>query len=183
MKGVAKFISNHVVEVNGVKYASENICIASGFKPKKYDWEGAELTSDCIDFFEMKVLPKRAVVIGGGFVAIELGQILQGFGVQTTMCVRSVLLRELGLDDDIHQVMFDNMKKSGLDIRIGAPFDKVTKNENGSLNVILKSGDVLECDQVFTFLQFPATVDGMGLENTEVKIDENDGNVIVDDFN
>ena len=52
---------------------------------------------------------------------------MQGLGVKTTMLVRSRILNELGLDDDIHEVIYDNMKKTGLDIRIGAPFEKVTK--------------------------------------------------------
>ena len=58
--------------------------------------------------------------------------------MQTTMLVRSKILRELGLDDDIHQVILDNMKKTGLDVRVGGLFKKVTKNDkDGTLNVVL----------------------------------------------
>ena len=156
--------------MEGVKYTAEKICIASGFAPKEYDWEGYDLCTDCVDFFNMKELPERAVVIGGGFVATELAQILQGLGVKTTMLVRSKILRELGLDDDIHEVIYENMKKTGMDIRIGAPFSKVVKNADGSLTVILQSGDEVQCDMCFPFLEFPPTVQGLGLENTQIKI-------------
>ena len=67
-------------------------------------------------------------------------------GVQTTMLVRSKILRELGLDEDIHQTIYDNMIKSGLDIRVGTPFKKVTKCEDGSLDVHLENGETVNTD-------------------------------------
>ena len=62
------------------------------------------------------------------------------------MLVRSKILRELGLDDDIHETIFENMKKTGLDVRIGTLFKKVTKAEDGSLNVVLENGESINCD-------------------------------------
>jgi glutathione reductase (NADPH) len=53
------------------------------------------------DFFMMEELPESAVVIGGGYIGIELAQILQALGVKTTLVVRSVMLRFL--DEDITQ--------------------------------------------------------------------------------
>ena len=65
-------MSDKVVEVAGVRYEADKICIASGFEPAKQSWEGYDLCTDTIGFFKMTELPRRAVVLGGGFVAVEL---------------------------------------------------------------------------------------------------------------
>ena len=72
---------------------------------------------DTIGFFKMTELPKRAVVLGGGFVAVELAQILAGFGVETTMVARTTVLKGL-LDDDVREALVGNMRKTGLDVRL-----------------------------------------------------------------
>ena len=72
---------------------------------------------DTIGFFKMTELPKRAVVLGGGFVAVELAQILAGFGVETTMVARTTVLKGL-LDEDVREALVGNMRKTGLDVRL-----------------------------------------------------------------
>ena len=72
---------------------------------------------DTIGFFKMTELPKRAVVLGGGFVAVELAQILAGFGVETTMVARTTVLKGL-LDEDVREALVSNMRKTGLDVRL-----------------------------------------------------------------
>ena len=72
---------------------------------------------DTIGFFKMTELPKRAVVLGGGFVAVELAQILAGFGVETTMVARTTVLKGL-LDDGVREALVGNMRKTGLDVRL-----------------------------------------------------------------
>jgi glutathione reductase (NADPH) len=80
-------------------------------------------------FFSMEELPESCVVIGGGYIGIELAQILQAFGCKTTLVVRSKMLRFL--DEDICNQLHENMKKLHLDVRMPAPHDKVTKEGNG----------------------------------------------------
>ena len=70
--GKAAFVSDKVIEVSGTRYEADKICIASGFEPAKQSWEGYDLCIDTVGFFKMTGLPKKAVVLGGGFVAVEL---------------------------------------------------------------------------------------------------------------
>ena len=72
MPGKATFVADKVVEVEGTRYEADKICIASGFEPAKQSWEGYDLCIDTVGFFKMTELPKKAVILGGGFVAVEL---------------------------------------------------------------------------------------------------------------
>ena len=119
----------------------------------------------------MTELPKTAVVLGCGFVAVELATILNGMGVRTTMLGRSTILKGF-LDDEMRAALLNNMQKSGLDVKLNSPWKRVLQTEEGQLQVELNSGEVLECDTVFPMTQFPSTTDDMGLENTGIKLTE-----------
>jgi glutathione reductase (NADPH) len=76
LAGTASFVSDHVIEVEGKKYTAPHILIASGSYPVVHDFKGAEhcMTSD--GYFEMEELPKTMIVVGGGYIGIECGQIM-----------------------------------------------------------------------------------------------------------
>lgn len=67
--------------------------IASGSRPDAGGFEGSEHCMNSDDFFAMEELPKRMVLIGGGYIGLELAQIMHALGVEVTLVVRSVLLR------------------------------------------------------------------------------------------
>ena len=101
------------------------------------------MTSD--DVFTLETLPKSLIVLGGGYIAIEMAQIMQALGVKTTLLVRDVPLRQV--DIEIVDLLVENMKKLGLDLRLKAPFNKVTKDaESGHLRVHLEDGTFIEAE-------------------------------------
>ena len=67
--------------------------IASGSYPEHGDFEGKELCWSSDDVFAATELPKDIIVIGGGYIAVEMSQVLQSFGVKTTLLVRDAILR------------------------------------------------------------------------------------------
>lgn len=88
IKGFARFVDERTVDVAGKQYTAKHILIATGGRPKKLDIPGAEyaLTSD--DFFSLTEVPKRAAIIGGGYIAVELGGVFHSFGVDTHIFIR-----------------------------------------------------------------------------------------------
>ena len=72
------------------------------------------MTSD--DFFEMKELPKSMVFIGGGYIGVELAQIMAALGVKVTLVVRSIILRQC--DRDIIELLMKTMEFHGIDVRL-----------------------------------------------------------------
>ena len=125
--GTAAFESKDtVITSEGERLTAPHICIASGSTPAKVDIEGGEHCMSSDDFFAMETLPKSIVVIGGGYIGVELAQILHALGVKVTLVVRSVLLRFV--DDDVRAVLEECIAKSGLQL-VRKVHKKVTKDE------------------------------------------------------
>ena len=134
------------------------------------------------DFFEMSELPKSIICIGGGYIGVELAQIMAAFGVKVTLITRGEILKHL--DRDIVEKLMESMRKLGVEIILGRPHKAVTQNEDGSLVLHLhaKEGELnqLTADKILLALGRPPNVDALGLENTGIKVQNNF--VAVDEF-
>ena len=94
IRGLAKFIGEKKIQVEDTIYSADHILIAVGGRPLVPDIPGAEhgITSD--GFFELEDRPARVVVVGAGYIAVEMAQIFAGLGSDTTLCIRgSTVLR------------------------------------------------------------------------------------------
>lgn len=90
---------------------AEHILIASGSKPRTPQFEGAEHCWTSDDIFNIEKLPKSVTVLGGGYIGVEMSQILTGFGVDTTLVSREKILNVV--DQELMPVLLDSMKKYG----------------------------------------------------------------------
>lgn len=126
----------------------------------------------------MEVLPEKCVVIGGGYIGVELAQILAAFGVKVTLVVRSIILRFI--DRDIIDVLMENATKLGIEIKLDSPHESVVKNEDGTLNVNLKTGESIQCNACLVAMGRPPNVEPLGLTNTGVEVVR--GAIKVDEF-
>ena len=88
IKGLAKFIGEKRIQVEGKVYSADHILVAVGGKPLVPDIPGAELGITSDGFFELKERPGRVVVVGAGYIAVEMAQIFAGLGTDTTICIR-----------------------------------------------------------------------------------------------
>ena len=130
-------------------------------------------------FFELTSVPERAIVFGGGYIALECAQILHQFGCKTIQIVRRQLLNPL--DNDVRNCLLRNMKVSGFDIRFGKSIVEVVKKENGKYEVILDDGSKEETDVVLMATGRRPKISQLGLENTGIKVAK-DGSIEVDDY-
>lgn len=180
--GTAAFVSDHVVEVEGKQYTAPHVLIASGSYPLVHDFPGAEYCMTSDDFFEMKELPKEMIVLGGGYIGVELAQIMQALGVKVTLIVRGKILKQI--DQDIIEMLVKNMKLSGMDVRLNTKFRTITQDKDGRLVLTLDTGSYNEekiiADKVLYAQGRPPLIDGLKLENTAVKAPN--GVIQVDEF-
>ena len=88
IKGLAKFVGEKRIQVDGKVYSADHILVAVGGKPLVPDIPGAELGITSDGFFELKERPGRVVVVGAGYIAVEMAQIFAGLGTDTTLCIR-----------------------------------------------------------------------------------------------
>ena len=179
-EGHARIVDAHTVEVNGQRHSAERILIATGGWPQIPDIPGREHAISSNEAFFLKQLPKRVLVVGGGYIAVEFASIFHGLGATTSLLYRGDLFLR-GFDGAVREHLREELSKKGLDLQFNADIASIERKTDGSLAATLKDGRVLEADCVFYATGRRPMLDNLGLENVEVKLDKR-GYVEVDDL-
>jgi len=179
--GKAWMVDPHTVEVEGRgRVTAKKILIATGGRPwMPSDLPGIEHAITSNEAFHLTELPKRAIVVGGGYIAIEFACIFAGLGVETTVVHRGPnLLR--GFDDDVREFVASQMEERGIKIRLGAQIGSIEKTDGGLVGACV-DGHKLNADLImFAVGREPYTA-GLGLEAAGVELDAA-GAVKVDEY-
>ena len=180
VNGFAKFIDNNVLEVNGEQYTAPHISIATGGYPIIPEIEGGNLGITSDGFFDLLEQPKRAVVVGAGYIGVELAGVLHSLGTDTTLVVRKEKpLRNF--DDTISDTLVEIMAKEGPKLINHAEVTKVVRQKDDSLLVSLSNGDNIETDTLIWAIGRAPANHNIGLTHTDIKLDER-GYIVVDEY-
>lgn len=179
-EGHARIVDAHAVEVNGQRHSTERILIATGGWPQIPDIPGREHAISSNEAFFLEQLPKRVLVVGGGYIAVEFASIFHGLGAQTSLLYRGDLFLR-GFDGAVREHLREELSKKGMDLQFNADIASLARQADGSLAATLKDGRVLEADCVFYATGRRPMLDNLGLENVEVKLDAR-GYIEVDDL-
>ncbi|OSN09675.1 glutathione-disulfide reductase [Lonsdalea britannica] len=180
IRGFARFVDAHTVEVNGEKITADHILIATGGRPTLPDVPGAEYGINSDGFFELDALPKRVAVVGAGYIAVEIAGVLNALGAETHLFVRKhAPLRQF--DPLIVETLVEVMQAEGPSLHTESTPKAVVKNADGSLTLQLEDGKTQTVDcLVWAIGRQPAT-DNLNLEAAGVALDDR-GYVKVDKF-
>lgn len=178
----AEVVDAHTVNVpdQGRTYTAGKILIATGARPVLPEGiPGIELAITSNEAFHLPSLPKRVMVCGGGYIAVEFAGIFNGLGAKTTLVYRGPnILR--GFDNDVRLHLAGELERRGITVILGCQHVSLEKSEGGIVSH-LSSGHALETDQVlFATGRAPNTA-GLGLEKAGVALSER-GAVVVDEF-
>ena len=176
--GRATVVDPHTVAVDGKHYTAKYILVAAGSWPNDWDFPGHEHVITSNEAFYLDELPKRVIVAGGGYIAVEFAGIFNGLGVDTTLVYRGPLFMR-GFDHDVREHMVQEIAKTGVQLKFNTVFDRVEKTESG-LRAHCSDGSVHEADQILFAIGRTPKVDGLGLEEAGVELKKN-GAVVVDD--
>ena len=170
-EGHAKLLDANTVEVNGQRIRAAHILIATGGWSAVPDIPGKEHAITSNDVFFLPELPRRVLVVGGGYIAVEFASIFNGMGAQTTQIYRGDLFLR-GFDQSVREHLRDELQKKSLDLRFNTDVARIDKRADGVLVVSFKDGSVLETDCVFYATGRRPMIDELGLEHTGVTLDD-----------
>jgi glutathione reductase (NADPH) len=141
---------------------------------------GIEHVISSNEVFHLAALPKRIVIQGGGYIALEFACIFAGFGSDVTLIYRGEnILR--GFDEDVRVHVRSEMEKDGINIITGCTVDKIDKHGN-EFTTHLSNGSSLASDQVMFAIGRHPAVANLGIEKTGIAINPKNGGIAVDHF-
>ncbi|MCP5039699.1 MAG: glutathione-disulfide reductase [bacterium] len=179
IEGHARIIDPHTVEVAGQRYSADTILVATGSWPKHPDVVGIEHAITSNEVFFLKQQPKRVLIVGGGYIAVEFAGIFHGLGTEVVQIYRGPLVLR-GFDDDIRAHLAGEMRKSGIDLRFDLNVQEIEKMASG-LRATLTDGSQVEADEIlYATGRAPLTAD-LGLGDAGVELNET-GAIVVDEY-
>ena len=180
INGRARFIDKNTVEIDGKQVSAERIVIATGSWPYVPEFEGSDLAITSNEFFSLEALPKNAVVVGGGYIAIELAGILNGLGVDTTLIYRGDLFLR-GFDEEVRAFIKEEVLKKGIKLKFNENIDSLRSVSDELVEVNYTSGEVSTTGLVLYATGRTPHLQDLGLENVDIKLNAS-GQVAVNDY-
>ena len=151
------------VAVDGREVTARHVLVATGARPMVPDIPGAELGITSNEVFSLEALPKRAIIVGAGYIANEFAGILHELGVDVTLVVRSdTLLR--GWDRSLADRLLAISTEKGIQFRFNTVPAKVERRDDGSIAMICENGRVLDTDLLIWAIGRVPNSEGLGLE-------------------
>jgi glutathione reductase (NADPH) len=178
-RGKALIRGKNEIEINGKTLTAEHILVATGSWPQKPDVPGSELAITSNEAFSLGRLPKRALIVGGGYIAVEFASIFNGLGVETTLAYRGPQLLR-GFDAELGARLGEEMSRKGVAVALNCNPVGLIKQEN-SIQVEFNDNTRKSFDLVMLATGRKPNTTGLGLESAGVKLGA-DGAVLVDSY-
>src|SRR5438128_1163401 len=180
LKGAARLAGKGAIDVAGEKLQAKDIVIATGSAIARIPLPGAELTIDSDQILELKEVPRRLAVIGGGVVGMEFAAMFAALASKVT--VLEMLPQVLAMvDSDLVAVYTKHLSGLGGEIHTNSKVSRVVK-QNGGLQVQFSTGGeggAVDADQVLLAVGRVPFTQGLDADKAGVKLDR--GRVVVDD--
>ncbi len=168
--GFATFVDPHTLDITGEKITAGKILIATGGKPRKLSVPGGELAWTSDDMFFLENFPRRLLIVGGGYIAVEFAHIMHGLGAHVDLAYRSSLFLR-SFDDDIRLALAEEMKAQGIGVHFHCDIEKIETTQNG-LKAYMNDERSFEVDGVLAAIGRDANTDRLNLEAAGVKTEK-----------
>ncbi|WP_461535522.1 glutathione-disulfide reductase [Spongorhabdus nitratireducens] len=179
VEGHAELTGPNTVKVGDREITAEHILLAPGGWPFVPEFPGSEHVITSNEVFYLEQFPKRALVVGGGYIAVEFAGILSGLGAETVQAYRGELFLR-GFDEAVRLTLKEEMLKKGVDLRFNTNVASIDKKDDGSLDVTFEDGSTLNTDVVLYATGRRPKIDNLGLDKAGVEVNAK-GAVVVDD--
>lgn len=167
--GVARIVGTDCIEIDGRRHRASRILVATGGSPARDAIPGLEAAPTSNEVLDLRELPRRVLVVGGGYIAVEFASILAGLGAAVTLAFRDRLpLR--GFDEDLRSRLAAALAARGIALAGGVALAALARHDSG-WRLARADGSVLEADFALNATGRRPNSSGLGLEALGVAID------------
>ena len=169
--GHASLVDSNTIKIGDKLITSKNILISTGGYPFIPKITGNDHVFTSNEAFFLKSLPKKIIIVGGGYIAVEFASIFNELNVETHLIYRgSLFLR--GFDKDLREQLKNEMIKKGINLKFNTEIEKISK-KNNNLTIKLTSGESLNAPYVMYATGRMPNSKNMNLDQVGVKLDKN----------
>lgn len=176
----ATLVDAHTVSVSGKTVTAEKILVATGGWPTVPDIPGKEHIISSNEAFFIESLPKKVIIVGGGYIAVEFAGIFHGLGVDTTLLYRGPLFLR-GFDEEVRQHLAAEMQNKGIDVQFNTNIDAIEKVDD-SLEASLNNSESISADLIMYATGRHPNTAGIGLEDAGVELNKKGAIIVNDDY-
>jgi glutathione reductase (NADPH) len=181
IEGFARFVDEKTIEVNGEHFTADHIVIAPGGVPMVPETPGAELGMTSDGFFALKEQPRRVVVAGAGYIAVELAGVLNALGSDVTLLLRREHFLS-NFDSMLRDTLMEEMLNDGVNVIPCVTCTTVEKNTDDSLTLTFQNGQQLtEVDALIWAIGRKPNTEDLNLSAAGVEVDKQ-GYIVTDEF-
>jgi glutathione reductase (NADPH) len=178
--GRGVLVDAHTVEIAGRHYTADKILVAVGGHPTVPNIPGIEHVISSNEALDLPTLPRRIVIVGGGYIAVEFAGIFNGFGSEVVEIIRREELL-YGFDDDLRVTLAQEMRGRGVEIHTRTQVARIEQAQQGGFSVFTTIGQEISADLVMYATGRKPNTRGLGLAEAGVKLNDN-GAVVVDEW-
>ncbi len=180
IRGHGRFVSGPRLQVGDRTIDARHFLVATGACAYVPEFPGHEHSVTSDDLFYLDELPRRLVVVGGGYIAVEFAGIFNGLGVHTTQVYRGAPLLRL-FDGDLRRHVTSELEQKGIDLRLETEVEGIERRDDGCLLIRLSRGEPIEADMVLYATGRHPNTARLGLEHTAVECRDN-GAIVVNEW-
>ncbi len=178
LEGRGILVAPHTVRVGKRTLTAQHILIATGARPYRPDWQGVEHTITSNEVFDLAVLPRKAVIIGAGYIAVEFAGILKALGSEVHLVIRyDSVLR--GFDDEVSAFLTQALQDKGIILHQHTLIERFSK-EGDAVNLHKADGSIITADCVINATGRVANTGNLGLDTVGVQVNPKDDAIIID---
>jgi len=179
LEGHARLVDPHTVEIGGRRHTARHILVAVGGRPELPAIPGIEhaITSD--QALDLKALPHRIVIVGGGYIAVEFAGIFHALGVDVRIVIRAPMILR-GFDEEIREHLTAELTKKDIVIQPETLIARIARHGD-ALQLHTDTGQTIETDAVMYATGRRPNTDGLGLAEAGVHVNKR-GAIMVDEW-
>ena len=178
-KGIATLLDPHTLSVNDQTFTAKKILISTGSWPFIPNIPGKEHVVTSNEFFHLSKQPKKALIVGGGYIAAELAGILNGLGTEVTLSYRGeALLRKF--DQEIRSIVSEEITKKGVDLQLNSQVESIQKLNEEKIQVTFSDQTKMNVDLILYATGRRPNISSLNLETIGVQLNEK-GSISVND--